>query len=164
MPAGRRVAILTNAGGPGILAADACESRGLELPTLSDETVAELRSFLPPTASVANPVTITASATPEHFERSTRALLRDEHVDSLIVIFIPPLVIDPESVAAAIVAGAKDAGSKPVLANFMSAKGAPEILSKIPSYVFPGSGCIGIGESDCLQRVAAKTSKAYLYV
>ncbi len=137
VPAGRRVAILTNAGGPGILAADACESRGLELPTLSDETVTELRSFLPPTASVANPVNLLASATPEHFERAARALLRDEHVDSLIVIFIPPLVIDPESVAAAIVAGAKDAGSKPVLANFMSAKGAPEILSKIPSYVFP---------------------------
>ncbi|MGA9769771.1 MAG: GNAT family N-acetyltransferase [Blastocatellia bacterium] len=137
VPAGRRVAILTNAGGPGILAADACESRGLELPTLSDETVVELRSFLPHTASVANPVDMIASATPEHFERAARALLRDEHVDSLIVIFIPPLVIDPESVAAAIVAGTKDAGSKPVLANFMSAKGAPEILSNIPSYVFP---------------------------
>lgn len=137
VPAGRCVAILTNAGGPGILAADACESRGLELPTLSDETVAELRSFLPPTASVANPVNVLASATPEHFEQAARALLKDEHVDSLIVIFIPPLVIDPESVAAAIVAGAKDAGNKPVLANFLSAKGAPEILSNIPSYVFP---------------------------
>jgi acetyl coenzyme A synthetase (ADP forming)-like protein len=137
VPAGRRVAILTNAGGPGILAADACESHGLELPTLADETVAELRSFLPKTASVANPVNMIASATPVHFQRATRALLRDERVDSLIVIFIPPLIIDPEAVAAAIVAGAKDAGDKPVLANFMSAKGTPEILARIPSYIFP---------------------------
>ncbi|HKP87108.1 MAG TPA: acetate--CoA ligase family protein, partial [Blastocatellia bacterium] len=137
VPAGRRVAILTNAGGPGILAADACESRGLELPTLADETVAELRSFLPPTASVANPVNMIACSSPEHFERASRALLADERVDSLIVIFIPPLVTDTEAVAAAIVAGTKDAGGKPVLANFMSAKGTPEILARIPSYMFP---------------------------
>src|SRR5262249_41152446 len=89
VPSGRRVAILTNAGGPGILCADACERNGLELPMLSDETVAELRSFLPATASVANPVDVIASATPEQFERASRALLADERVDSLIVIFIP---------------------------------------------------------------------------
>ena len=110
VPKGRRVAILTNAGGPGILAADACEARGLELPMLADATVAELRSFLPATASVANPVDMIASATPDHYLRSTRALLADEKVDSLIVIFIPPLVTDPEAVAAAIVEGSKDAG------------------------------------------------------
>lgn len=137
VPKGRRVAILTNAGGPGILAADACEAHGLELPTLADETVTELRSFLPSTASVANPVDMIASATPEHFERAARALLADEHVDALIIIFIPPLITDPEAVAAAIIAGTKDAGAKPVLANFMSAKGAPEILANIPSFIFP---------------------------
>src|SRR6185369_11402582 len=74
---------------------------------------------------------------PEHFERATRALLADESVDSLIIIFIPPLVTDPEAVAAAIVAATKDEVSKPVLANFMSAKGTPEILARIPSYIFP---------------------------
>jgi len=137
VPAGRRVAILTNAGGPGILAADACEAHGLELPTLADATVAALRSFLPATASVANPVDMIASATPEHFLRAMRVLLADARVDALIVIFIPPLITDPEAVAAAIVEGAKDAGGKPVLANFMSAKGAPKILANIPSYVFP---------------------------
>jgi acetate---CoA ligase (ADP-forming) len=137
VPGGRRVAILTNAGGPGILAADACEAQGLELPMLADSTVAELRSFLPATASVANPVDMIASATPDHFLRAARALLADENVDSLVVIFIPPLVTDPEAVAAAIVEGSKDSAGKPVLANFMSAKGAPEILRSIPSYVFP---------------------------
>ena len=146
VPVGNRVAILTNAGGPGILAADACEARGLELPTLSDATVAELRSFLPATASVANPVDMIASASPEHFLKATKALLADEHVDSLIVIFIPPLVTDPEEVAAAIAEGAKEAGGKPVLANFMSAKGAPAILNNIPSYEFPESAASALAK------------------
>lgn len=146
VPKGRRVAILTNAGGPGILAADACEARGLELPMLGDATVAELRSFLPATASVANPVDMIASATPDHYLRSTRALLADEQVDSLIVIFIPPLVTDPEAVAAAIVEGSKNAGGKPVLANFMSAKGAPEILGRIPSYGFPEAAASALAQ------------------
>lgn len=137
VPKGRRVAILTNAGGPGILAADACEAHGLELPMLTDATVAELRSFLPSTASVANPVDMIASATSEHFFKAMRTLLADEHVDSLIVIFIPPLLTDVDAVATAIVEGAKGASGKPVLATFMSAKGVPEILSSIPSYVFP---------------------------
>jgi len=146
VPGGRRVAILTNAGGPGILAADACEAHGLELPMLSDATIAELRSFLPATASVANPVDMIASASPAHFLRATRALLADGNVDSVIVIFIPPLITDPEAVAAAIVEGAKDANGKPVLANFMSAKGAPDILSSIPSYEFPESAASALAK------------------
>jgi len=146
VPSGNRVAILTNAGGPGILAADACEAHGLELPTLADQTIAELRSFLPQTASVANPVDMIASASPEHFLRATRALLADQNVDSLIVIFIPPLVTDPEAVAGAIVEGSRDAGSKPVLANFMSAKGAPAILGSIPSYGFPESAASALAK------------------
>jgi len=146
VPGGSRVAILTNAGGPGILAADACEAHGLELPMLADATIGELRSFLPATASVANPVDMIASASPEHFLKATRALLADEHVDSLIVIFIPPLITDPEAVAAAIVEGARDANGKPVLANFMSAKGAPAILSSIPSYEFPESAASALAK------------------
>jgi acetate---CoA ligase (ADP-forming) len=137
VPRGRRVAILTNAGGPGILAADSCESHGLELPTLSDATVKELRSFLAPTASVANPVDMIASATAEDYLRAMRALLKDENVDSLIVIFIPPLVTGPEPVASAIVEAAAAAEGKPILANFLCARGAPEILASIPTYIFP---------------------------
>ena len=76
--AGSRVAILTNAGGPGILAADACEANGLQLPPLSEDTRAELRSFLPAAASVNNPVDMLASAPAEHYRRSLAALLRDD--------------------------------------------------------------------------------------
>ncbi len=146
VPSGNRVAILTNAGGPGILAADACEAHGLELPILADATVAELRSFLPQTASVANPVDMIASASPDDFLKATRALLADPNVDSVIVIFIPPLVTDQEAVAEAIVEGSRKAEGKPVLANFMSAKGAPAILGNIPSYGFPESAASALAK------------------
>ena len=107
IPRGARVAILTNAGGPGILAADACEANGLELPALSDKTRAELRSFLPAAASVANPVDMLASAPPEHYRRALTAILADQSIDSVITIFIPPLVTDPAAVATAIAASAR---------------------------------------------------------
>ena len=122
LPAGARVAILTNAGGPGILAADACEANGLELPALSENTRIELRSFLPAAASVANPTDMLASAPPEHYQRALAAILRDDQVDSVIVIFIPPLVTQPDAVAAAIAEGGRDSGSKPVLGVFMRAE------------------------------------------
>ena len=86
IPSGRRVAILTNAGGPGILAADACEVRGLELPPLSEGTVATLRSFLPAAASVGNPVDMIASASAADYGRALAALLEDDRVDSVLVI------------------------------------------------------------------------------
>ncbi len=139
IPNGRRVAILTNAGGPGILAADACEANGLELPVLSESTRVELRSFLPPAASVANPVDMLASAPAEHFARALKVILRDENVDSVLTIFIPPLVTEPDAVAAAIASVAPDAQGKPILGIFMRAEGAPAALAAIPSYAFPES-------------------------
>jgi acyl-CoA synthetase (NDP forming) len=136
IPAGRRVAILTNAGGPAILAADACEASGLELPLPGTATRDALRAFLPSAASVGNPVDMLASAPPEHYEQATRLLLADDQIDSLLTIFIPPLVTDAREVAEAIVRGAT-AVSKPVLATFMSARGAPPELKTIPCYMFP---------------------------
>ena len=136
IPAGRRVGILTNAGGPAILAADACEANGLELPQLGAATRDALCSFLPAAASVGNPVDMLASAPPEHYEQATRLLLADDRIDSLVTIFIPPLVTDPTAVAESIVRGAAGA-RKPVIATFMSAQGAPPELQTIPCYMFP---------------------------
>lgn len=138
VPAGPRVAVLTNAGGPGILAADACEANGLELPALGDATIAGLRQFLPAAASVGNPVDMLASASPEHYGQAVRLLLADAAVDSLLVIFIPPLVTQADDVARAIVA-ASAGSTKPVLANFISARGAPPDIAPVPSYTFPES-------------------------
>jgi acetyl coenzyme A synthetase (ADP forming)-like protein len=138
IPRGRRVAILTNAGGPGILAADACEARGLEIVALSQRSRADLRAFLPSAASVANPVDMLASAPAEHYGRALEILLRDDRVDSIITIFIPPLVTDPDAAAAAVSAAAR-AGSKPVVGIFMRADGAPAGLAPVPCYAFPES-------------------------
>jgi acetyl coenzyme A synthetase (ADP forming)-like protein len=136
VPAGSRVAILSNVGGPAILAADACESHGLALAMLTQSTREALKELLPAEASIGNPIDMIASATAAQYERATRVLLADEQVDSLLAIFTPPLVTQADDVARAIVAGAKGA-TKTVVANFISSHGAPRDLSPIPSYRFP---------------------------
>jgi acetyl coenzyme A synthetase (ADP forming)-like protein len=137
LPSGRRVAIVTNAGGPGILAADACEANGLELPQLAPKTTKELREFLPPAASVGNPVDMIASASAEDYRRTIQAVLRDPSVDAVMVIYIP--VLDTHSIAVANVIRecAEDANGKTILATFMSSRGTPSSLSPVPSFAFP---------------------------
>jgi acetate---CoA ligase (ADP-forming) len=141
VPAGSRVAILTNAGGPAIMAADACESAGLTLPSLEPKTMKAMRGFLAPEASVKNPVDMIASADAPAYEQALRLLVADKNVDAVIVIFVPPLVTGAPEVARAILAGA--AGSKkPILSCFMGSHGLPESLQSlneghIPSYAFP---------------------------
>ncbi len=142
-PRGRGVAIITNAGGPGILAADACESRGLGLPPLEKTTTETLRSFLPPEATIGNPVDMIASATGEHYGKAVEAVLADQNVDSVLVIFVPPLMIETREVAQAIGQAAAGA-TKPIVTCYMGSHGFPEGLRsadnddpKIPSYRFP---------------------------
>lgn len=136
VPGGRRVAIVSNVGGPAILATDACEAQGLVLSVPADATAAALRQFLPAAASVSNPVDMLAAATADDYRRAVRILLADDDVDSLLAIFVPPLVTSSEDAGRAIAEAA--AGSpKPVLANFITARGAPPELAGIPSYTFP---------------------------
>lgn len=141
LPRGRRVAILTNAGGPGILATDACARWGLAVEDLSAETVTGLQSFLPPEASFRNPVDMIASASPEAYEQATRLVLADERIDALIALFVPPIVTNAAEVGQAIVRAAAGT-AKPVLSCFMGRHGVPEALRSlqaghIPSYAFP---------------------------
>jgi len=141
LPKGPRVAILTNAGGPGVLAADACEGFGLKVSPLSDETQTKLRSFLPKAASVANPVDMIATARPEAFKECLKILLEAPETDSVIVIYIPPLVTKPEEVAAAVneVLSEYD-GDKPVVTCFMMSESAMSGIrknSKMRPFVFP---------------------------
>jgi acetate---CoA ligase (ADP-forming) len=137
LPIGRRVAIVTNAGGPGILAADACEASGLKLATLSEETEQTLRSFLPAAASVANPVDMIASATPEQYSRALDALYRDSNVDAVLAIYIPVLPTDAPAVADAIRESETRAAGKPIVATFMSVQGVPAPLAPVPAFPFP---------------------------
>jgi acetyl coenzyme A synthetase (ADP forming)-like protein len=161
LPAGGRVGIVTNAGGPGIMASDACESHGLELPALADATVNALRAFLPPEASVRNPVDMIASATPESFEKSVRLVVNDPNVDAVLVIYVPPIVTTPVQVASAILRGAQEGSlelagrgqpAKPVLSCFMGTHGVPEGMRSlqqghIPSYPFPESAAIALARA-----------------
>jgi acyl-CoA synthetase (NDP forming) len=160
VPRGRRVAVVTNAGGPGILAADACEAHGLVLPVLEDQTREELRSFLPAAASVANPVDMLASAPPDHYRRALSAILRDPSVDSVIAIFIPPLVTEPIDVAAAILEAARVTRDKPVLGVFMRAEGAPPTLAPIPCYAFPESAALALARVTTYGEWLAKPAEA----
>jgi acetyl coenzyme A synthetase (ADP forming)-like protein len=137
LPSGRRVAILTNAGGPAILAADACEARGLELAHLAEETLAKLQEFLPRTASVRNPVDMIASAGPAEYDKAMRLLLADPGVDSLLMIYIPVVPEDADVVAAAIREAYSAGIGKPVVGTFMSARGVPPVLAPIPCFPFP---------------------------
>jgi acetate---CoA ligase (ADP-forming) len=136
LPGGRRVAILTNAGGPGILAADACEAHGLTVATLREDTIATLRAFLPAAAGVTNPVDMLATGSADQYSQAMRALLDDPDVDSLVAIFIPPLVTSPLDVATAMKEVARTS-AKPVIATFMGSEGAIPMLSPIPAYRFP---------------------------
>ncbi len=146
LPRGRRAAIITNAGGPGILCADTCEAGGLLVPELSIETRARLRTFLPASASVANPVDMIASATPDHFRRTIAAVLAADEVDSLIVIYVSVGLASLEAVEHAIcegIASGRSAGKndKPVLVCSMgeNRSQAPLLLQgeTIPTYPFP---------------------------
>ena len=147
LPPGRRVAILTNAGGPGILAADACTASGLEVAALSGATATALRAFLPAAASVANPVDMIASATAEQYERALAALLADEGVDSVMVVFIPPLVTKGDDVAGAIRRAAGPWTDKPVLAIFMSSQSPAEQLAPIPCFTFPEAAAVALARA-----------------
>jgi acetyl coenzyme A synthetase (ADP forming)-like protein len=137
LPKGNRVAIVTNAGGPGILAADACAVHGLTLARLSDATTAALRAFLPAAASTSNPIDMIASASADQYRQALRLMLDDSAVDSVIAIYIPVLPTEAAEVAAAIRGCAPAAGGKPLLSTFMSAAGAPASLHPVPAFPFP---------------------------
>jgi acetate---CoA ligase (ADP-forming) len=146
LPPGRRVAIVTNAGGPGILAVDACESAGLEVMPFSAATRERLAAFLPPEASMTNPVDMVASAGPSEFRQAIEIAATSSDVDALIVIYTP---VDRATSAATleairdgvVSARAHGATGKPVLACIMGESGGTVQLiagdEHVPTYLFP---------------------------
>ncbi|MDH4363021.1 MAG: GNAT family N-acetyltransferase [Acidimicrobiia bacterium] len=111
LPAGNRVAIVGNSGGPGILATDACVAAGLEVPTLGEATQQALRAILDPKAATANPVDLVAGATPGHYRQATEVLLADPDVDAVLVICTPTFAAPPRQVAATVAGVVASAGS-----------------------------------------------------
>ena len=140
IPAGRRVGIVTNAGGPGIMCADACEAGGLEVVQLSTRLQASLADGLPAEAAVANPVDMLASAPPGHYRRTVELVAASGEVDAVIVIFIPPLPADTAAVDQAVRDAAAAARSVPVLNVVMSSADPPPEGGdgpRLPRYQFP---------------------------
>ncbi len=143
-PKGDRVAIVTNAGGPGIMTADACEALGLRVAELSPETQDRLRELLPEEASVGNPVDLVASATAESYKTVLDLVLHDPEVDAAIAAFVPPLGVRQVDVAGALVDASEGADGKPLLAVLMGREGLPEGRNRlreagVPAYIFPES-------------------------
>jgi acetyl coenzyme A synthetase (ADP forming)-like protein len=161
LPVGRRTAVVSNAGGLGILCADACEGAGLELHALDEDTRERLRAALPADASVANPVDLLGSATAATYEAVLPIVLADPATDSVIVLFVPPVVATADDVAAAI-ARASAGATKPVLAVIVSGEGIPEVLRKsdspVAAFAYPESAARALAlaaeRADWLRRKA----------
>ncbi|HZS30599.1 MAG TPA: GNAT family N-acetyltransferase [Gaiellaceae bacterium] len=150
VPRGRRVALVTNAGGLGILAADACESAGLELPAPSEETRNALAEVMPAEGSSANPIDLLGGANAEGFTQALPLVLADPAFDAAIVLFVPTVGTNEEEVGAAISRAAATADGKPVLCAFLSAKGAPPGLRSaepVPSYTYPEAAARALGRA-----------------
>jgi acetyl coenzyme A synthetase (ADP forming)-like protein len=143
LPKGDRIAILTNAGGPGIMTADSVETLGLTMAKLSKQTEQALAAMLPQEASVHNPVDMIASAGAEQYGKGLDVVLSDEGVDMAITIFVPPLMIEPKDVMRRI-AEVTHKHNKPVLSVLMAEEHyydeiPREIPDTPPFYQFPES-------------------------
>jgi acetate---CoA ligase (ADP-forming) len=166
LPAGRRVAILTNAGGPGILAVDACEAAGLRVSPFSAATRERLAAFLPAEASVGNPVDMVASAGPEEYRRAVEVALTAEDVDALIVIYTP---VDPTCSSETLnaiqngIASGRSAGgtAKPILGCLMAGTSRPRPLivsaECVPVYAFPENAARALAKAATYAEWRAQT-------
>jgi acyl-CoA synthetase (NDP forming) len=141
VPSGDRVAILTNAGGPGIMCADACQAQDVDVPELPAEVSAKLLSFLPEGASARNPIDMIATASADHYRRALVTLIEEDICDAILTIFVPPLVTEARDVATAIRQVAEEHRKVPIAAVFMTVEGPPAELAservRVPGYEFP---------------------------
>lgn len=135
LPKGRRVAILTNGGGPGIMTADACGAHGLEVAGLSEKTASGLRGFLHREASVGNPIDMTAEASAEDYGHSLHLLAEDDLIDIVIVIFVPPILTQEEEVAKAI------REISPEFCRRGKTRSLPSWVHTEPAPLWPRRGC-----------------------
>ncbi len=120
IPKGDRVAIITNSGGPGIMATDAVCEYGMQMAKITDETKEKLRSFLPSAASVKNPIDMIASAPIEHYKETLKTVIADPNVDMIITIYLPFLGLKDIDVAKALMEIKAEHPEKPVIGVFMT--------------------------------------------
>jgi len=140
LPKGNRVAIITNAGGPGIMAADAVELSGMEVTALEGSSATALKAKLPAAASVGNPIDVLGDADPERYVAAVEAARDDATIDAIVVILTPQAMTKPVETAKGIAACSD--GSKPILVSFMGgldvSPGREELLAlSLPDYPSP---------------------------
>ncbi len=153
---GDRIGIVTNAGGPGILATDALEHAGLEIPRLARETVGALEAHLPGAASAANPVDVLGDALADRYEHAIRLVLADPNVDGLIVIVTPQAMTEIERTAHVVGRMARET-DKPVLGCFMGEariEAGIEVLRQygVPNYPFPERAAAALAAMSAYRR------------
>ena len=160
VPRGNRIAVMSNGGGPAILATDAVEGCGLVVTQFADDTLRKLRDNLGELASAANPVDMVSSASDLHFEKVADILLQDPNTDALIILFVLPVTTDSRDVARAIVRSYEKHRQleKPILVCFMTREGdtsGTPILRKagLPVYTFPESAAQSLAAMDRYRRI-----------
>ena len=156
IPKGNRVAIVTNSGGPGIMATDAVVSHGMEIAQLTDETKAKLKSFLPAAASVKNPVDMIASAPIEHYRQTVETVLADPNVDMVMVIYLPFLGLADTDVADALMEIKAQHPEKPIVGVFMTKNEFFSEISKgevtIPFFMYAEEAVDALARLDMQRR------------
>ncbi|PIE61785.1 MAG: acyl-CoA synthetase [Desulfobacterales bacterium] len=182
-PTSDRIAIVTNAGGPGIIATDMSEQSGLKLAKFSEDTVKELKKCLPPTANFHNPVDVIGDAARDRYENTLAIVLGDRNVDAVLIILTPQSMTDAIGTAEAIVRIAKNS-LKPILCSFMGVVDVSDGVKllqehRVPVYPFPESAARSLGalrqcvkwlfrkilpeyELECDREKAAKIIQGYL--
>ncbi|MHA2278211.1 MAG: acetate--CoA ligase family protein, partial [Candidatus Kariarchaeaceae archaeon] len=145
LPNGNRVTVVTNAGGPGTLAADALIGQGLILSELSQKTKDKLNSKLPVETSVENPIDLIASGGPKEFKFTLDTIIQDESVDSIIVIFVPPIMIHSQEIAN-VIDKTLERSNKPILGVIMGRNALIEQgkQHRFPMYQFPESAVLAL--------------------
>ncbi len=165
LPRGPSLAIITNSGGPGILAADACDRSSLHLVPTKKETADRLREFLPPSASVYNPIDIIGDASHERYQKTLEVVLNDDLIHTILILLTPTAAVDAEAVARGIVSLAKNA-DKPIITVFMGergVRGARKILQDhaIPSYDYPEDSITALDAMLSYRRWREKPERQY---
>jgi len=149
LPKGRRMAVLTNAGGPGVMSADFIETHGMTLAELSEPTIKKLRALLPPAASLINPVDMLSSASPQQYANSLQILIDEPNVDGILLVLPPPPMYSTESVADSLIPHIR-ASRKPVTIALMGSNLVQEAFrrftaARIPTYDFPERAASALG-------------------
>lgn len=160
VPRGPRVAVVTNAGGPAVIATDVLVECALEVPALADATARRLRAALLPQAAVENPVDVVATAGAEHFRAAFEALLDDADIDALLLCLVTPSFTDTAAIAREVVAASRQR-RKPIVCAFMTDlvqerfRATQQILQSggVPCYPYPGEAARALAAMDRCRRL-----------